>query len=200
MTTRDTSLAEFLFPYGHGVPDQVWSKILPRLAFTFILTKLVPEASETAKSEIRNSIGALFQMSPLEILTGAWKKYELVAKALDESKRNPQDLIFRSLAKHTAKSIHHPYLEVLIENRSFGKLEFELTAVFEVEGLTLKIQNGEITEIMTGSCQGSMYLAFEGESLMEVRTQHIALRGSIPLKPRNLPPDMKVTKPTVRNV
>ena len=199
MTTRDASFSELLFSQGHGMPDLVWFKILTRSVFTVILSKFVPESIEGAKSEIRNSFEALFQISPLDVLTGAWKKYELVAKAMEESKRNPNDTILRPLAKHTVKSIHHPYVEVFMDNNSMGKLEFELTAAFDVEGLTLKIQRGEISAIMTGTCQGSIQLSFAGEYLTGVKTERISLPGSIAVKSSKVEMDMDSTQPALHD-
>jgi len=198
MTARDASMSDLLFSQERGMPDLVWVKVLARSIFTTILSKFVPEILEGAKSEIRNSIGALFQISLLDVLTEGWKKYELVSKAMEESKRNPKDTILRPLAKHTVKSIHHPYVEVFMDNNSMGKLEFQLTAAFEVEGLTLKIQRGEITAIMTGTCQGSIQLSFAGEYLTGMKTEHISLPGSIPLKSDNAHVDTGYTQPTLR--
>lgn len=181
------------------MPDLVWSKILPRSVTTSILTKLTPEVVEVVKPEIRNAIGTLFHISLLDVLTEGWKKYKLISKSLEESKRASKETTLKPLVTHTLKSVHHPYVELLMDKQPIGKLEFELTAAFKVEGLILKIQNGAITEIKSGTCQGSIYLEFVGESLAEVKTELIILHGSIVVKSSDIEKDMDRTQPTLRN-
>lgn len=183
MNTRDTSLLGLLFPQGRGVPDQVWSKILLNPAVIPVLASFALDIVDVVKTQIRDSIGTLFQMSLLDVLVSGWKKYDEVSNALEKSRQTPNDTVLQSLANQTFKSVHHPYIALYKDGTPVGKIEFETTVALNVEGVQLKIQNGEITGILTGSCQGSLQLAMAGQVLSEAQTGPIALPGSIAVTP-----------------
>lgn len=185
MNTRESSLQELIFP--QGLPDQIWLKILSTPTVILILASFTPDILGAVKSEIRSSIGTLLQIRLLDALVGGWKRYDKVNQALERSRQTPNDPILESLAKHTFKSVHHPYLELYMDEKSIGKIEFEFTVSLEVEGLQLKILNGEISEILAGSCQGSVQLALAGAVLSKAQTGHIALPGSIAVTPTARP-------------
>ena len=179
MNTRDTTLQELVYPQGNGVPDEAWSKILLNPTVILVLATFALNIVDVVKSEIRNSIGTLLKMSLLDVLVGGWKKYDEVSRALEKSKQTPDDTVLESLADHIVKSVHHPYIELFKDDTSVGKIEFEYAATLNVQGVQLKIRNGEIVEILTGSCKGSVKLSLAGETLSESQTGDISLPGSI---------------------
>ncbi len=185
MNTKDTPLRELIFPEGHGMPDPAWLKILSKPKLIAIFAGFAPETLDVLKTEIRNSVGALYQTSLIDVLIGGWTKYDEVSKSMEESKQKPTDTILQPLVNHTFKSVHHPYIELYSDDKPVGQIKFELTATLEVEGLKLKIQKGEVSEIMTGSCQGSIQLAFDDEVLISEPTGRIDLPGSISVTSNN---------------
>jgi hypothetical protein len=178
METRETTLGQVLFPAEHGMPDEVWSKIAANGAVQSLFAAFPPQLLDPVKTEVKNSIGQLFQMTFLDILNGAWANYTLISKSLDESKQKPNEIILKPVVEHTVKSTHHPYVELNWGDRPIGKIQFELTATLKVEGLTLKIKNGQLLEIMTGTCQANLQLTYAGDVLTQAQTGRIALPGS----------------------
>ena len=63
------------------------------------------------------------------------------------------------LAEHTAKSEHHPYVEILLKEQPVGQIVFDLEFSLALEGFVLKIQDGTIREIHTGSGKGECSLS-----------------------------------------
>ena len=183
MNTKDTKLGEFIFPGGGGLSDKDWLKIVSSAKVLALLALFGADAVEAVKAGLRSSIGSLFQVSLLDVLVGGWKKYDEVNRSIEESRKNPKDAVLKPLVTHTVKSVHHPYIELFKDDKPVGQIKFDLTAAIKVEGLSLKIQAGEVTEILTGSCQGSIQLAFDDQVLIDAPTQRIELPGSIPLKP-----------------
>jgi hypothetical protein len=183
MNTKDTKLGQFIFPDGIGIPDKAWLKILSRPMFLATLASFAPEALDALKAEIRNCIGTLFQITLIDILIEGWKKYDDVNRAIEASKQKPKDTFLRTVINHTVESVHHPYIQLYKDDMPTGRLPFEITVSLKIEGLTLKIQNGAITELMTGTCQGNIQLAFDTEVLIDASTEKIDLPGSIAVKP-----------------
>jgi hypothetical protein len=64
-----------------------------------------------------------------------------------------------------------------------GRIQFKSMAALEVKGLVLKIINGEITQVMSGTCQASFQLALEdGGVITQVKTESFDLPGSVNVK------------------
>jgi len=183
MNTRDADLGDFIIPHGKGLSDTDWLKIISSAGVIAVLASFGPDALEGVKAGLRSSISTLFQVSLLDVLLGGWEKYRDVTKSIEASRKSPKDPVLQPLASHTVKSTHHPYVELFKDERPVGKIQFDLTAALKVEGLTLQILNGEVSQILAGSCQGSVQLAYDSHVLIEGSTEQIQLRGSIPLKP-----------------
>ena len=183
MNTRDKDLGEFIFPQGGGRSDKDWLKIVSSAKVIALLALFGPDALNAVKAGLRNSIGSLFQINTLDVLVGGWVKYDEVKRSIEESRRKPKDAVLKPLLTHTVNSVHHPSIELFKDDKPVGQIQFELTARIDVEGLTLKILTGEVSEILTGSCQGSIQLAYDDEVLIDVPTDRIELPGSIARKP-----------------
>jgi len=182
MTARDANLNQIIFPPQQPKSDQAWSKILATPKLIAILANFSPDILEAVKIEIRTAVEGLFEIDLLGLLLEGWNKYSEVAEALESSRKNPKDVILKQVVDHTVKLEQHPYIELLRDELPIigGKIEFTSTAALEVKGLGLKIQNGKISEITAGSCQGSFNLSLkEGGVITELDTGEFALPGSV---------------------
>ncbi len=178
MNSIDLSLGELLF-HQAGMPDAVWSKILKKPPMSAILTRLSPEILNGTKAEIRKSVTDLFQTNLVDILLAGWNKYQDVCESLDASRLKPEDTFLRPLVEHTLKTVQHPYVEIFADNKLVGKIEFEVIVALAINAVTLKIQQGRIVEILTGTCQGSILLGYAREELAKAKTGEIPLPGKI---------------------
>ena len=184
MTTKDTPLHELLFPLG--MPEDVRGKILPRNSLTAYLPNIGADVVTALETDIKNTTDSIFKMTPMDILLEGWKSYREVARALEESRKKPGDAVFKPLVKHTVKSTHRPYVEIILDDKSVGKIQFQLDISLTVESASLKIQNGELVSILTGSCQGTIKLSLAGETLAEVKTSRIELPGKFNMQTANI--------------
>ena len=111
----------------------------------------------------------------------AWRKYGALAEYTDPSRHPPEEVALVPLADHTVRSDHHPYLEVLIDDRPIGKITFDITLAVTLRGFELKLQGGKIKAIQTGSWQGKAGVALEKAVIYEKTLDEIRLPGSIDL-------------------
>lgn len=134
-----------------------------------------------AFNEIMKKIGDLLNIGVLDIMVMAWNKYSLLLKYLDREKYSPDETFLVPLAEHTIKSEHHPYIEVLINDKMIGKIGFDINISLKLEGIILKIQDGKIKEILTGSCKGEGTISHDDFVIFEKSLEPIQLPGSIDL-------------------
>jgi hypothetical protein len=183
MTTRETSFAEILYPREKGISDTDWARVAPMPRLVAVFPNFGREMLAALQKDLKTSSSGLLQMTPLDILQAGWKKYREVAKALEDSKQKPAEPLYKPLLDHTIKSVHHPYIDLVLEETPVWKVVFDLTAALEVQGASLKIQNGQVMEILTGTCQASLQLACGGQLLKQAKTNRFTLPGTLPLRP-----------------
>jgi hypothetical protein len=123
----------------------------------------------------------LFDVEIPSLWLATWKKARELQIVLDESRKAPEEVRYLELAEHTMSGEHHPYIEVRIKNKTIKKFEFTIRVLFKLKSFILKIQEGVIKEIQTGSCEFEGRVEYEDLTVCEKRLEPIALQGSITL-------------------
>jgi hypothetical protein len=152
------------------------SGIREKMSKAHTVAKLPAVRNETVKK-----IGDLLNISLPHIMVGAWNKHRMLVKYSDKERYGTDETIMAPLTEHTIKSVHKPYLEIYINDTLVGKVDFSVTVALTIKGLTLKIRNGKIMEILAGSCVGKGTIKCEGIVILEKKSQAIPLPGSIKL-------------------
>jgi hypothetical protein len=123
----------------------------------------------------------MLDIKVLDIMIKAWNKYKILLKYRDRKKYPPNETFLVPLAEHTIQSEHRPSLDILVNDQPVGNIEFSITFSIMLEGIILKIQDGKIKGITTGTCKGKGTLACENVVILEKKTESIPLPGSIDL-------------------
>lgn len=120
----------------------------------------------------------------LTFLLPAWKKYRDIMEFADSQKYPPNETELVSLAEHTIKVEHHPYLQVTYRGAEIprARLEFTLKADLILHGIILRIQGGKIIAIQGGALSGSGELLLETESIIKKQFGSYELPGRVDLK------------------
>lgn len=116
----------------------------------------------------------------LDLFLAAWKKYQMIEQYAD-GKFPPHQSNFVPLAEHSIKSDHHPALEVLVDGQLIAKFVFDISLVLELKGFVLRIEDGRIKEVHTGSMQAKGSIAFHDVVLLEKEFHSVQLPGVIRL-------------------
>jgi hypothetical protein len=185
MTDTDLTLRQF-FAYDDGnIPRVRLSAAEPGTALANLRDKILGEVQgiqwPAAFGEIMKKVEDLLDPDIPGILAAAWNKYRLLRKYLDRDKYPPDKTVLVSLAEHTVKSEHRPNIEIFINDRLVGKVDFIVAVSLAFEGLTLKIRDGRILEIHTGSCTGKGSISCENCVLIERQTAPFPLPGAVKL-------------------
>jgi hypothetical protein len=126
-------------------------------------------------------IPGLLNIQLSDVLSTAWNKYRPLRKYTDLEKYPPSEIVFVSLAEHKIESVHRPYIEIVIDEAPWKKIDFQITVTMKLKGFVLKIQGGKIKEIRTGDLKGMGKITCEGMVLLEKETESVDLPGTIDL-------------------
>jgi hypothetical protein len=144
-----------------------------------VISQLTPEHWPNVASGLGDKVGELFDVDVGSLLVSAWSKYGELKEYADPKKHAANETHLVPLAKHTLQVAYSPYLEVLFNGQPLGKLVFDVTLSFELEGFLLTIQNGKIMKVRTGNCQGSGKIAYVKHTLLEKALTKFTLPGTI---------------------
>jgi len=119
----------------------------------------------------------------LTFLLPAWTKNREILEFADAEKHSPKEENIVSLAEHTVKVTHHPYLQVTYRGFELPKarLEFTLAGDLKLQGVILRIQNGNINSIQGGSVKWSGELLLENHSVLKQESKPYDLTGRFEL-------------------
>lgn len=183
MYSADPTMNQFFFPSGR-ITSEEWLKAESSEAIANLRKELLKEARvkwpvvvDLALKKINDILDIKF----LDIIEGAWKKYAILLKYTDREKYPPSESYLVSLADHTVKSKHKPAIEVWVDGTRRFDIKFEIELSLTLSGIILKVQDGKIREVHTGTCKGKGIVKCENVVIMEKETQSISLPGSINL-------------------
>jgi hypothetical protein len=108
-----------------------------------------------------------------DILMTAWKKADALRQALADSKADPERSIYLDLAEHSINYETKPFIEVKIKGASVKKITLTVMLNLKLKGFTLKVQNGAICEIQTGSCEGKGTIKYDKLPIAEKKLSPI---------------------------
>jgi hypothetical protein len=134
-----------------------------------------------AFDEISKKAVDLLDINLIDLLLGAWNKYQGLKKYLDKEKYPPTQSVLVPLAEHTVRSEHRPYVEVLINDELIATITFHVTVAFTVRGVLLLVQDGKIKSVKTGEIKGKGTVKCEEALLLEQDFRTVSLPGTVDL-------------------
>lgn len=126
-----------------------------------------------AMPDLGAKICELLDIKIHDILMTAWKKAEALRKALAESKADPERSVYLDLAEHGIDYETRPFVDVKVKAVSVKKITLTIALNFKLKGFTLKVQNGAISEIQTGSCEAKGTVKYEKLTIAEKKLSPI---------------------------
>ncbi len=133
------------------------------------------------RDQVSEKLSAAFDTTLSEVFITTWNKYEALQRYRDRERFPPEEVYLVALAKHTIRSQHRPYLEILVGEATVTKAVFDVSLALEIEGFRLEIQDATIRSIKTGALSGEATLSLAGATLLEKKLDRIVLPGSLDL-------------------
>lgn len=180
MNTSEFSLKQFFSAKATDLSQRL-SPVL-ELSIKASLLKAVPKIGwALSVSGVVEKLDDLLNIRIIDIMALAWNKCGVLRKYLDKEKYPANEAIFVPLAEHTIKSDHHPFIEMLVNDKCIARLEFTINIILKLKGIILKIQDGKIKEIGTGEIKGEGTVKYGEFVIMNRDVGSISLPGSIDL-------------------
>jgi hypothetical protein len=127
----------------------------------------LPNTKSSTMEDVGARIEELLKIPVIDIFLASWKETDAIKELLSESRTAPEAVTTVDLADHTIKSLHHPHIEVRQKKASTKKIGFTLRLLFNLQGFSLRIQNGLIKEMRTGPCEMHGTLEYQGLTVVE---------------------------------
>jgi hypothetical protein len=135
-----------------------------------------------AMPDLAPKICQLFDVKIPDVLLTSWKKVDALKALLEKSKKAPEQTMYLELADHTINCEQKPHIDMKLKNVSVKKIEFLVKLTFKLKGFVLKIKEGKVKEMETGSCEVQGTVSYAGQVIAEKKMAPIKLPGSIPLQ------------------
>ena len=185
VTVAGTTVNEFFGISVEGFWNDIFKKLQGRESVASLKDKLTDQLTADHWSNIASGIGGkvseLFDVDVGFLIVSAWRKCEELKEYADPRKSPPNETKLLPLAKHTLKVAYSPYVEILYNGQPLGKVVFDVSLSFDLEGFVLTIQNGKIMKVHTGTCQGSGKIDYHGRTLLKKSLTKFSLPGTIDL-------------------
>jgi hypothetical protein len=110
-----------------------------------------------------------------DLVVAGWRKQGQLAAAAERTAANPGTSELVELATHRVSSVHHPYVELLVNDARVTTVNFELDLEFEVKALVATVRDGHLVSLHSGDCDLSATLTAEDIRLAS-RRQQFSLR------------------------
>lgn len=134
-----------------------------------------------ALNDLGPKICELFNVPLPNVLVTSWKKVGDIQALLEKSRNSPDEVNYVELAQHSINCDQKPHIEMRFKSMPVKKIEFAVKLLFGLKGFVLKIQNGAIAEIKTGSCDVKGTISYAGQVIVEKKLTTINLPGRLPV-------------------
>ena len=150
------------------------------------LSDIVNFRPRELSNEVWNKIpleaaGGLLNIRLLDVIHWAWKKGRELEAYRDTEKYPPDKTFTLPLVEHTITSTHRPHLEIRMNQKKVGCVNFEVKIEIAVRAMKLEIQNARIKRIKAGDWKAKGSFFCEGFLLANRESNPLDLPGTVDL-------------------
>ncbi len=144
------------------VNSRDFQEVKQRIAKEIKGVKLTPSFYELLIKETAE----LLDIEGAHLLIWAWRKRREIVKYRDTEKYPPEKTYLVPLLEHSLTSKHAAAVEPVLNERSLGRIKFDITLKLNLQGAVLKIRNAKIEEVRYGSCTGAGDISYAGVKIL----------------------------------
>jgi hypothetical protein len=160
--------------------------------------KAVRHLSASAVESVDQEVGAvaagLLSMDLGEVLLTGWREYQALADAARRTRSAPGSEEVLALASHRVTCTYAPRVDLVVDNMRLHTFEFDMTATFDLTGLSAVVARGSLVALSGGDCLTTATLSLDREVIAQGQRKlapHflLPLNRPIPLlQPETTPP------------
>ena len=124
---------------------------------------------EAAGDQVAAAADGVLAVDLGDLVIAGWRKQGQLAAAAERTAANPGTPEVVELATHRVSSVHHPYVELLVNDVRVTTVNFELDLEFEIKALVATVRDGHLVSLHSGDCDLSATLTAEGVRLASRR-------------------------------
>jgi hypothetical protein len=105
----------------------------------------------------------------IDLVVGGWRAHSRLVSAAKRTLATADSEEIVDLVSHRIRSVHRPYVAVLVDGVQVARLDFEVTVLFDIKALVGVIRAGRLVALRGGQCEIMATLAAEGIPLAQQR-------------------------------
>jgi hypothetical protein len=129
---------------------------------------------ESIAKEIMHQVVSLCDVDVIALLAEVWNKEREVKEYLEKSLRTSGETEFVSLFDHTVKSSWPLVIEIIVRPLSY-KIHLDLSTALKLKAGKLKIEDGRVTEIISGNIGGTATISVESAEIWKQECKPVDL-------------------------
>jgi len=118
-----------------------------------------------------------------DVVIGAWQRARDLRAALETTRESPEATALVPLLSHAITSEHRPYVDIVVEGVPLARLVFPVKVEFRLEGVVVRVRQGQIADILAGSIKVQGTLKFGDFVLFERALAPISIPGVLAVAP-----------------
>jgi hypothetical protein len=130
---------------------------------------------------VADRIEGMFDIPLLGLFTAAWKDFRELADAADTDRHGPDEILRVALVDHAFEASFTPHVDIEISGMRAVRVDFEIAAGVEFEGVELEIRGGVIRAVCVGSVAATASIKCQGVTVIECGSDKLELPGEIRL-------------------
>ncbi len=149
-------------------------------SLTSALSGLSMPGRRASIRELANVTTGLMDLPILQLLLAGWQKYDALQ---DAARRTAGTSLVEvvDLAVHRITSVHHPYVEILVDEKLLATMHFHLSLEFLIRALVVSVSDGRIVAFHSGDTDLEAVLSMEDVELRRFQG-HLSLPLEVSLK------------------
>jgi FHA domain len=183
MAKDDLTLETLFFSEEDTVPGRAHddSGHLPDVTLKETLTDLPDALIAGVSDEVMKNLRGALDINLADVVLEGWGKYKELLQYRDRKRYPPDQTILLPLAHHEIRSVHKPYVDVLLDDKPIGRVTFTVDLRLLFDGVILTIRDATIWEVKAGTCEGRGALKCGAIELVNKRIVKFDLPGRINL-------------------
>ena len=188
-TTTNTTLPPLTLDtvlFGGADPVTSLTRSMDAAGVSGRLLGAIGGISPPARREVVRQVATValktLDLDVVDFVADGWRAHTRLVAAARRTLAVPGSEEVIDLVSHRIRSVHRPYVSILLDGAQVARLDLEVTVVLDIKALVGVVRDGRLVEFQGGQCELSALLAAEGVQLAH-RQQAIDLH--VALSPRN---------------
>lgn len=117
----------------------------------------------------------------IDLVVGGWRAHSRLVSAANRTLATAGSEEIVDLVSHRIRSVHRPYVAILVDGVRVAKVDFEVTILLDIKALVGVVRAGRLVALRGGQCEVTAMLAAEGILIAQQRMP-LDLSVTLPLR------------------